>query len=175
MFEKLTYKQKIVALFAIILMLSIAAYKRSFKLTINAYNQYQELVEKSNYINSSTSNIKELDAEIIFLDNLLGKDGMEPQLVQQEILDFISQKNSTVDIEYIDEIHKASDNKFIIYSNQLIIKGAFIDLLNMIYSFEKNFPYSRIVNVSFFKKKNSSTRKIELYAKIIFQNYEKNI
>lgn len=175
MFEKLSYKQKFLVLLGIIVMLSMAAYKRSFKLTINAYNEYQELNEKLNYINSSSSNIRELDAEINFLDNLIGKEGMEPELVQQEILNFVTNQDKDIDVYKIEEIHEASDNKFLIYSNQLTIEGAFEDLLKIVYEFEKKFQYSRVVHVNFFKKKDFRTKRVKLYAKIIFQNYEKSI
>jgi len=175
MFENLTYKQKFLALLAIAVLLGLAAYKRSFKLTIDAYNEYHELSEQLYEIKSSSSTVQELDTEIRFLDNLLGKENMESVLVQQEILNFVTNKSTGVNVFDVAEVHEASDNKFIIHTNQLIIEGSFEELLKIIYEFEKKFPYSRVVNTSFFKKKDFKTRRIKLYAKIIFQNYEKNI
>jgi len=175
MFENLTYKQKFLAMIAIAVLLGFAAYKRSFKLTLDAFSEYYELNEKLEEISSSSTTIQELDTEIRFLDNLLGEESMEPVLVQQEILDFVTHKSKAVTVFDLAEVHEASDNKFLIYTNQLTIEGSFEALLKMAYEFEKEFPYSRVVNTSFFKKKDFKTRRIKLYAKIIFQNYEKNI
>ena len=97
------------------------------------------------------------------------------QLVQQEILDFVTHGGYDVKIESVDEVHEASDNKFLIYSNQLTMEGTFEELLKVVYDFEKKFKYSRVVNINFFKKKDYRTRRTKLYAKIIFQNYEKSI
>ena len=92
MFENLTYKQKFLAIIAISVLLGFTAYKRSFKLTIDAYNEYHELSEQLYEIKSSSSTVQELDTEIRFLDNLLGKENMESVLVQQEILNFVTNK-----------------------------------------------------------------------------------
>ncbi|NQY30184.1 MAG: hypothetical protein HRT69_12030 [Flavobacteriaceae bacterium] len=175
MFENLTYKQKFLVIIAISVLLGFTAYKRSFKLTIDAYNEYYELSEQLFEINSSSSTVQELDIEIRFLDNLLGEENMESVLVQQEILNFVTNKSKSVNVFDVAEVHEASDNKFIIHTNQLTIEGSFEELLKIVYQFEKEFPYSRVVNTSFFKKKDFKTRRIKLYAKIIFQNYEKNI
>jgi len=175
MFENLTYKQKFLGLIAISVLLGLAAYKRSFKLTIDAYNEYNELREKLHEIKSSSNTIHELDAEILYFDNLLGKENMESVLVQQEILNFVTNKSVAVSVFELAEVHEASDKEFVIHTNQLTIEGGFEALLKMVYEFEKEFPYSRVVNTSFFKKKDFKTRRIKLYAKIIFQNYEKNI
>jgi|GEM_PF-611803 len=174
MFENLTYRQKFLALLAIATLLGFAAYKRSFKLTLDAYHELSELSEQLIEINSSSNTVQELDTEILFLDNLLGEENMESVLVQQEILNFVTNKSKSVHVFDVAEVHEASDNKFTIHTNQLTIEGSFEALLKIVYEFEKEFPYSRVVNTSFFKKKDFKTRRIKLYAKIIFQNYEKS-
>ena len=51
MFENLTYKLMFLELLAITVLLGLAAYKRSFKLAIDAHNEYYELSERLNEIN----------------------------------------------------------------------------------------------------------------------------
>ena len=172
MFENLTYKQRFVALLAIGVLLGFAAYKRSFKLTLDAYDEYSTLSGKLNEIKSSSNTIQELDAEIRYFDNLLGKENMESVLVQQEILNFVTNKSNSVTVVDLSEVHEVTDNEFVIDTNQLTLEGDFEKLLKMVYEFEKEFPYSRVVNTSFFKKKDFKTKRVKLYAKIIFQNYE---
>lgn len=174
MFENLTYKQKFITLVVVVTLLAIAANKRSFKLTKNAYEDYQIKKKELDYVESTPNNIHNLDYEISFLDNLIGNENLEPELVQQEILNFVTNTDYKVQVVNVTEIHEASSNDFNIYTNQLTITGDFESIVSMVYEFEKKFSYSRVVNINFFKKKNFKTRKIQLYAKIIFQNYEKN-
>lgn len=175
MFNTISYKKKFFALILIGIILSITAYKRSFNLAINSYNESKSLSERLDYINAASNDIGALDKEILFLNYLIGEDSIEPELVQQEILNFVTNNNKRVSVVNIEEVHHANDNDFIIYSNQLTLEGSFKDLLQAIYSFEKQFTYSRLVNVTFFRKKDFKTRQEKLYSKIIFQNYEKEI
>ena len=174
MFNNLSYQQKTVGLIVIAIMLSITAYKRSFKLTINAFTELLEVEEQRHFLNSSHLNIKDLDQELLLLDELIGKKQMAPELVQQGILDFVSHHhNDMIKVHKLREIHTATDAKFKIYSNQLILEGTFNNLLKTIYNFEKQFQYARIVSVNFEKKKDYSSKKTKLFATLIFQNYEK--
>ncbi len=173
MFENLTYKQKFLALIVIFMMLAVAAYRRSFSLTLTSYSESEELKSKLEMFQQNTSNIQDLDAEILFLDQLIGKEKTAPELVQLEILNFVTNRNKNVEVVSLEEIHNATDNGFLIYTNQLILEGSFDDLLETVYTYEKEFPYSRVINVSYFTKKEFKTEKTKLYTKIIFQNYEK--
>lgn len=175
MFDKLTFKQKLIALAVVAIMLGLVAYKRSFKLTIEAYSNYNELSKKVDYINQSSSNITELDNEINFYNALLGDEEIEPEFVQQEILSFVSEKAKGVKVFKLEEIHEANQKKIIVYTNQLTLQGSFNDLLTTIYEFEKDFSFSRVANVSFYKKKESKTKEVKLYANILFQNYKMNL
>ena len=59
MFESYSYKKKFIALILIFCMLSVAAYRRSFKSLIEAYKENKELKELSNSIKSKTDNARD--------------------------------------------------------------------------------------------------------------------
>ena len=88
-------------------------------------------------------------------------------------MNFVSNHSKKIEVVRLEEIHEAADNDFVIYTNQLTIEGSMEQLLDVVYAFEKEFTYSRVINVSFFKKKDYATKRLKLYSKIIFQNYEK--
>ena len=173
MFDTLSYKKKFYAIIGISILLGFAAYKRSFKLTIETYKDYKATLEKQKKINNSNYGINNLDDEITYLDHLLGKGDMEAELVQQEILNFATNSTLNIKVESLSEIHEAQAGQFNVHSNQLIVKGSFENLLRLIYDYEKYFNHSRVINTRFFKKKNYKTKRESLYAKILFQNYEK--
>ncbi len=173
MFANLTYKQKLLGLMVVGVLLFFAANKRSFKVTRQAYNQVRQLEDKLNYVNSSTTDIGQTQVELQFYDKIIGEQGVAPEEIQQQILDFAT-KYERVLVYNLDEIHIAESNGFSVISNQLTLEGDFNSLLDAVYAFEKEFRFSNIVSVSFVKEKEYQTRKNKLRVKIIFQNYEKS-
>ncbi len=172
MFKNLTYKQKLVGLGFLAVILFLTANKRSFSVTKNAYAQVQDLEKKIDYISTSNQGIDEMQNELAFYDKVIGKQGVRAEEVQQKILDYSTEQLQT-NLVSIEEIHVAESNNFTIITNQLLIEGDFNALLEAVYNFEKKFKYSKIVSISFDKIKEYQTRKDKLRVKIIFQNYEK--
>lgn len=174
MFENITYKKKLFGLSVLIIVLFLAANKRSFKVTKASYDNYKELEAKLEDINSSTINLNKIQADILLLDNLIGKQGVSPEEAQQSILDFMTEYDY-VNIVNLEEVHFASGNGFNIYTNQLVLEGEFNNLIKVVYAFEKEFSLSKVVSISFNKEKNYNSRREELKVNIMFQNYEKSI
>lgn len=174
MFSDITYKKKLIVLFILIALVFLVANKQSFSVTKNAYQQIKELEHKLKYVNSSTQGIDEIQSELAIYDKLIGRQGLKPEEIQQQILNFISKINE-IKLINIAEIHQAKENGFHIITNQLIIEGGINELLKTIYAFEKNFAYANIVSIDFKKEREFQTRKLKLRVKIIFQNYEKSL
>ena len=173
MFANLTYKQKLIGLGCLAILLFLAANKKSFKLTKHAYEQVQQLENKLDYVHASTVDSKVTYKQLNFYDKIIGKQGVTPEEIQQQILDFTT-GFTAINVFNLEEIHLAESNGFDIISNQLILEGDYNSLLEIVYEFEKKFKFSNIVSVSFTKEKEYRTRKSKLRVKIIFQNYEKN-
>ncbi|WAC02704.1 hypothetical protein N7U66_03260 [Lacinutrix neustonica] len=129
-----------------------AANKRSFTITKQAYTQIGELKEKLNYVNASTGNIGQLERELKLYDRIIGIQGMEPEIVQQSILNFTTSFEK-VGIFGMEEIHVAESDGFSIITNQLILEGDYNSLIEIIYEFEKEFESSNIVSIAFSKEK----------------------
>jgi len=136
MFENVSYKKKFIALLALMVMLGVTAYKRSFRITMDAAVVLDESREKLARVSNS-------------------------------------QQKKNTELVKLEEIHKASDEYFNIYTNRLILTGAYGDLLNTTYNYEKKFEFSRVVSLRFYVEKEARTRKTRLFEQIIFQNYEK--
>ncbi|MDY8138473.1 hypothetical protein [Aquimarina sp. 2201CG5-10] len=173
MFENLSYKKKFFALLALMIVLGITAYKRSFKMTIDAAKLLDESKEKLAKVNNSQQRITNLASEVAYLDKLIGKETANPDIVQQEILNTFTDINNNTQLVKLEEIHKASDNYFNIYTNRLILTGNYGDLLKTTYNYEENFDFSRVVSLRFYIEKEPRTRRKRLFEQIIFQNYEK--
>ena len=153
-------------------LLLLVSNKRSFRLTKNAFEQVKSIEDKLEFVNQSNQGIDELRAGILSLDRAIGKQGVAPEIVQHNILDFCA-KFPKIRLITMDEIHYASSNGFDIYSNQLVLEGTFNALTAVVYAFEKEFSQSKIVSISYEKIKHYNNKKDKLHVRILFQNYEK--
>lgn len=68
MFENYSYKKKFLALVVIAIMLSIAAYKRSFHPLVLVIQEYNSLQLKDGEFNQKKHSIEDLQQEIANLD-----------------------------------------------------------------------------------------------------------
>lgn len=150
----------------------MASYKKTFKHTLLAKEELNRVEENLSNNESLLINLSYLKDEINHLNKIIGGQTNNPQLVQQSLLDFVSQKEAAIDIVSIEDVHLFSDNDFLIYSNQIQLEGNYTDLIHTLYEIEKNFKDSRVANAHFFSKKNYRTNSKKLFLKIILQNYE---
>ena len=173
MFKSFSYKKKIIALLVILPIAILMAYNKSFYKTFEAKSILKELDQKLVLVKQSQQEYLGLKKDVDKLDAIIGKEVASHDIVQQEIFDIFSEIPYKSILEKLDESHKLNNEYFNVYTNKLLLKGNFNDLLNTTYYYEKEFQYSRVVSLSFFTKKNPKTRKKSLYEQVIFQNYDK--
>lgn len=173
MFATLSFKKKLIALLVIIFIMGISAYKRSYSKTFNAISELKNSKEQLEVVKNSQNKITSLKNEVMLLDNVIGKHAANPDIVQQEILNTFSQFDTKTELVKLEEVHKAKNNYFNIYTNRLLVSGSYNNVIETCYAFEKAFEYSRVVSLSLYTKKDSRTQRKKLFEQIIFQNYEK--
>lgn len=173
MFENLSYKKKFIALISILVLLGITAYKRSFALTLDARSNLNLSRQKLTDVSNSQGKITALKTEVAYLDEIIGKEAANADIVQQEILNTFNSVVNGSELVELEEVHMASNDYFNIFTNRLILSGSFNDLLDATYRYEKDFDFSRVVSLKFYVKKEPRTKKKKLFEQLIFQNYEK--
>lgn len=173
MFNQYTYKTKFKFLIIFFIMLSIAAYKRSFGNLLSLYSENRTLKEKKELISNQKPDIVALNNQIQNLDKLIGKEGIEKEKVQQEIINFLVKKSPEISIYDLQPIHDFIQDDYHVFTFQLDLIGNYNQLIQLAYDFEKQFEYSKIISLRFYTdKKNNKTEVLHL--KLIFQNYENN-
>lgn len=172
MFKGLTYKQKFFAIIFVIILLFFACYKKSFKHTLKAKNELALLESKLEGMENVYQEINYLDSQIEVIENTIGSGSDKPELVQKQLLNFIS-KNA-INIVSIEDVHVYKDSQYDIYTNQIVLQGEYSDLLNTMYSIEKQFKESRIASANLYAKRDYKLNSDKLYLKLILQNYAKN-
>lgn len=171
MFEQYSYKFKFKALLAILVVLSIAAYKRSFGPLINAVKENSTLQQNMKEGTSEVLNLQQLKSDIKYLDNLIGRRGIGKEKIQNEIITFLSGFDKNIALHQLQTIHEYTSTDYTIYSYQLDIIGDLNKMLHVLYEFEKKFHYSKIMSTRFYTAVQSDKKNV-LHLSIIFQNYE---
>lgn len=142
--------------------------------TLDSKRKLDLVEEKLASTNQSNDELFNLRNEVKRLDNIIGGNNLKPELVQPNILDFITRQDKETNVVSIEDVHLFLDSEFKIYSNQIIVEGTFNKLVRLLYDIEKEYKESRIVSTRLYSKKNYQTNTTKLYLKIILQNYEKN-
>ncbi len=174
MFKTIPYKKKFIVVLLGFVVLLLASYKKNFKNIFEARKQLNTITNKLNTVDDSSNQIFFLKNEIAQLNDLIGGQTKEPELVQQLILDFITNVNLDINIHDIEDTHIFNDDDFTIYTNVLQIEGDYNTLLKLLYNIEKDFSASKVVSSEFYTEKNYRTNSKKLFLKLILQNYEKN-
>ena len=171
MFKKYSYKTKFQALLIVFCMLAFTAYKRSFSTLTDVIQENSELSNKDKTLKKGTKDLHQLSSEIAAIDKIIGKENINKEKIQQDIISFITKY--PVSIFDMKSIHEFSDDSHTIYTNEIDITGNLNQLLTLSYDFEKKFNYSRMVSLKFYTSKKDNKSDI-LHLKMIFQNYENN-
>lgn len=174
MLKNISNKRKFHLLIALISLFSVLGYQKSFKNTVSMVSNYYESKQKINSVKRTDEQIANLMDSIKELDSRIGKNFENPDLVQNEILEFLSRQNFDVKISKIGSVHLFKNEYFSIYTNTITLKGGYNDLALAIHTLENEFQYAKVASLKLFANRNSRTRKRELYNTLIFQNYEKN-
>lgn len=173
MFENISYKKKFIGLIVLLFMLGFTAYKRSYSKTIAAKVLLNQSKEKLKQISNAKGKISGLQNDVAHLDNIIGKQATNADIVQQEILNTLANTPVKAQLKKLKKVHRSNNEYFNIYTNRLLLNGSFNDLLQACYTFEKDFDYSRVVSLSLYVEKDARTQQKKLIERIIFQNYEK--
>lgn len=173
MLKDISYKRKVLYGGILFVLMLLASYKKNFKDIFELTDRLEQL-NKIGMGEDASYSIMLLKNEIDEIENVIGSVVKEPEEIQQELLNFITQSKQDVSIEELKELHRSSSNDFLVSTQQIILKGDYKNLISLINELETDFETSRIVNVEFTSVKNFRKKKIELFVEITFQNYEKN-
>lgn len=174
MFNNISYKKKFLFVIIGFVILLLAVYKKNFKDIFETRRQLNVIENKLNVVDGSYNQVLFLKNEIAQLNNLIGGQTKQPELVQQLLLDFITNTDFDINIHKIEDTHLYNDEEFTVYTNIIEVEGNFNTLLKLLYKIEVDFKASKVVSSEFYTEKNYRTNSKKLFLKIILQNYEKN-
>lgn len=174
MLEKYTFKQKFFALIVLGLFTAVVCIKRSFAITINRITAQREIQRQLSEKPELSAQLSAIKAAHQTIDNQSVSSIAAPQLIQNAIIDFIAQHNKALQLSQVGAIHQSENSFFTTYSNPITLQGDINTLLQITNAFEQDFNQAALISVSLYTQKNFKTQKDELFAKLLFQNFQGN-
>lgn len=171
LFPQYSYRKKKLAAVMLFVVLGIAAYKRSYSVTIDLINLNSELKIKRDEAEKSKDQLMKKQKEILIVNQIIGKENIPNEIVQQAFLSFVDSTGTGVQVERMEEVYRYDHPDFIINTNEITIKGNYSSSLKFIYSLEKNFNYARLVSLRYFTKHNREKNTDELFVTLLLQNF----
>jgi hypothetical protein len=158
----------------VVLMLYIS-YQLSFKKAYNSYSEYCDLKNQFDSIQSAPAEIKNVEKQLADIELAVGMSPDTSSNFQKLLLEKVSkycQNNNLVLKEFPKTIF-CSNSDFEIETNQIVVEGTFLNILNLLYELEKGFRMGKLVSVRFNTLKDYKTGINNLLANLYFQNFKK--
>lgn len=172
MIAQLSHKRRFFIVLIILIVLIFALYKKTYQPIFQLQTELrtsQKLMENSE---TSFSEIQALQQELNGLDKIIGN-SQNHALTQQKILHFITKSSLNVSVVSIEDTHIFEEKIFTVFTNKIILKGTYENLLTLMYTMEKEFATSKIASAKFVSEKDYNTNKTDLTLELYFQNYGK--
>ncbi|WP_298423822.1 hypothetical protein [uncultured Kordia sp.] len=154
------------------ILLIFALYKKTYSPIFELKNELQTSENLMTNSEASFREVQELQQELNGLDKIIG-DSQNHALVQQKILQFITNNSLNVSVISMEDTHVFGEKIFTVFTNKIVLKGTYENLLKLMYTMEKEFAASKIASAKFISKKDYNTHKTNLLLELYFQNYGK--
>jgi hypothetical protein len=177
MFNKLTYKNKCLALSGGFLLFLFVVYEFSLSDTIKLSGDIKEKEQKLSWLKEKEKELPALKARMAEFEKACSKN--DSLAVRDKLTAFISdfaEKNNCLVTEI--PVNSSFKNENLnIQTNSFTIKGNFNNLLTLLHRLENEYKYvAKIMSSRFYSVKDMESKRKYLYLTIITQSFEqKNI
>ncbi len=161
---------------ALFVLLLVVGYSMVFSDTILVFSDVKQKQEKLNWLKDKEKEIPLLQSQMALLDKAYSasdSSSIRDQLTEH-ISDFAENNNCTVTEIPKNEFYSRSQLN--VQTNQFIIKGRYINLLQLLRTLEIEYQYkAKVVSAKFYSLKDVQTKQTHLYLSLITQSFQQQI
>ncbi|MBC8756049.1 hypothetical protein H2O64_15330 [Kordia sp. YSTF-M3] len=172
MIAQLSYKRRFFLVLIVMIMLILVLYKKTYSPIFQLRSELQVSEKLMTNSEASLEEIQALQHELNGLDMIIGN-SENHAFIQQKILRFITNRSLNISVISMEDTHVFEEKIFTVFTNKIVLKGTYENLLKLMYMMEKEFAASKIASAKFVSKKDYNTNKTELLLELYFQNYGK--
>jgi hypothetical protein len=173
MFDKLTYKNKCLALFGGFVLFMFIVYEFSLSDTLRLSDDIKEREQKLSWLKEKEKELPALKARMAEFEKAYSRN--DSMAVRDKLTAFISdfaEKNNCLVTEI--PVNSSFKNENLnVQTNSFTIKGNFNNLLTLLHRLENEYKYvAKIMSSKFYAVKDMQTKRKHLYLTIITQSFE---
>lgn len=171
----LGYKRAFFLMLLALVLLSIIAYQRALKPTVEVYER-KAIVEKGLMGQATaTARLESLEREYRMLRQKIGDTSLDPAelraLAVREVVDFSNDR--PIEMVGLEEAQTVSEPGYELSTHRIKIQGGFHDLLELHGYLEQEVSAIHLTAVRYVVEKERKTKTKKLYVEFIFQNIKK--
>lgn len=144
--------------------------------TWEAYSKYAEIAVKAQESEQAPKRLRELKTESKYLElsvgNFFVKKGINHEKFLFNVISDFCKKNNLI-LASFPTATKVKKKDFFIYTNEVTIKGNFVDLIQLLNFLETTPNIGRISSVHYKKRKDLTTKKEELFMTMYIELLDK--
>lgn len=151
MLDKISYKSKVWLLLACFVLMLILVYQLAIKSTLIARQQFKELKQKEQYMQTAPAQIVDLEQKLVKVNAMISSSEKENKNLHELILEKIGiycQEHRLTIREY-PQSHNFDQHEYILETNRITIEGSFIRLLKLLHYLEVGENIGRVMSVQF--------------------------
>lgn len=173
MWQNLTYTKKVYTIIGGFFLFMLLAYLIVFSKTISLYTETKNKQEKLLWLKEKEKEIPALQSQMALLDKAYNS--KDSSSIRNRLTAFISdfaERNNCV-VTAIPEKSLYSKSQLNVQTNQFVIKGNYNQLLQLLFSLEKEYNYTaKVVSVKFYSLKDLQTKHTNLYLALTTQSFK---
>jgi hypothetical protein len=150
-------------------------YEMAIKETINMYNTYSEGEKKIALAASAPMLAAQLEKKLMQIDIKLGNENKKKQNTADALLELTTNycQNNHAVLREFPKTTIIEQGDMTIETNQFIVEGDFVTLINLVYILEQKNKLGKVASVKYQLKKDFKTKEMVLTAAIYVQNVKK--
>lgn len=165
-----TYKQKVLLLSVGSVLFLVLAWYLSFSKTFTEYRKMTIVKERLQQAERVEQEIAQLQSSLAAYK----KDSLVQQFSQERLFELVTEwcQEHDLIVQAMPEAKFVEQDGYRIYTNELHLKGAYVQIVELMYALERTFKIGQLVHGDFSLVKNRDTKRLELLANLHLKNIE---
>lgn len=165
-----SYKQRLLALLLGSIAFAFIAWWLSFGKSYQAYQDHRKMQRELAAAQNVDQEIAHYQKKLAAFNQDSSMQGFSQTRLFEILTDWTEQHR--LNVVNMPEAIIVEEAGYQVFLNPIIIKGNFVDLVQLIYALEQEYRLGQVLNTDFKIEKNRESRKLELLAYIQLQNIQ---
>lgn len=171
MLNRLSYKQRNIGLLVLTIVFGFLVWNKAIKGTLTLMDDCERLEEQLELAGDAPNQLQLLEGRLASVNNIVGNEGTVHE-AHQRLLEQVSGfcALNELHVKHFPEPITFKAQGFSLVTGVAEVEGRFHELIQLLNELEQSPEGFKVASVRFFSERHPRTKKLNLYARIYFQN-----